>query len=151
MTSGNPYFVAEVLAAGDVAGVPLTIADAVRARLAHLDPAAREILEQLAVVPSAVQRWLVEELVPAGLAALAPAEQRGLLDGDAEPGRASATSWPAARWSTRCRRPAGSRPTAGCWPRCSARPGIDVSRVVHHAAQAGDAGDHSRVRPDRGP
>ena len=59
VTSGNPYFVAEVLAAGDLAAVPLTIADAVQARVAHLDPATLKILERLAVIPSSVQRWLV--------------------------------------------------------------------------------------------
>jgi hypothetical protein len=41
VTAGNPYFVAEVLAAGDARAVPSTIADAVRARVARLDPATR--------------------------------------------------------------------------------------------------------------
>ena len=138
VTSGNPYFVAEVLAAGDLAAVPLTIADAVQARVARLDPAAREILERLAVVPSAVQRWLVEALVPAGPAALAPAEQRGLLA--VTPSRVSfrhelarravVDSMPAAR------RVAANRSVLAA---LLARPGIEVSRVVHHAAQAGDS------------
>jgi len=137
VTSGNPYFVAEVLAAGDVAAVPLTIADAVQARVAQLDPAAREILERLAVVPSAVQRWLVEALVPAGPAALAPAEQRGLLA--VTPRRVSfrhelarravVDSMPAAR------RVAANRSVLTA---LLAQPGIEVSRVVHHAVQAGD-------------
>src|SRR4030095_11954099 len=35
VTSGNPYFVTEVLAAGDVTAVPSTIADAVQARVAR--------------------------------------------------------------------------------------------------------------------
>src|SRR6185437_3136204 len=52
ITAGNPYFVAEVLAAGDTARVPATIADAVQARVAQLDPATVEIVERLAVVPS---------------------------------------------------------------------------------------------------
>ena len=137
VTSGNPYFVAEVLAAGDAAAVPLTIADAVQARMAQLDPATLEILERLAVVPSAVQRWLVEALVPAGPAALAPAEQRGLLT--VTPSRVSfrhelarravVDSMPAAR------RVAANRSVLAA---LLARPGIDLSRVVHHAAQAGD-------------
>jgi DNA-binding CsgD family transcriptional regulator/energy-coupling factor transporter ATP-binding protein EcfA2 len=137
ITSGNPYFVAEVLAAGDVSAVPLTIADAVRARLAHLDPASREILEQLAVIPSAVQLWLVEALIPAGAVALAPAEQRGLLT--VTPSRVSfrhelarraiVDSMPAAR------RVAADRRVLAA---LLARPGVEVSRVVHHAAQAGD-------------
>src|SRR5690349_3117088 len=73
VTSGNPFFVAEVLAAGDPGTVPPTIAEAVRARLTGLSPATRDALEQLAVVPSTVERWLVEALVPAGIGALVEA------------------------------------------------------------------------------
>src|SRR2546421_9760 len=39
VTAGNPFFVAEVLASGDVGGVPPTISAAVRARLRDLDAA----------------------------------------------------------------------------------------------------------------
>ena len=138
VTAGNPYFVTEVLAAGDTAGVPLTIADAVQARVARLDPAALEILERLAVVPSAVQKWLVEALAPAGPAALASAEELGLLA--VTPSRVSfrhelarravVDSMPAAR------RVAANRLVLAA---LLARPGIEVSRVRHHAAQAGDS------------
>ncbi|MFI7706038.1 ATP-binding protein [Nonomuraea sp. NPDC049480] len=138
ITSGNPYFVTEVLASGDATTVPLTIADAVQARTAHLDPATLEILERLAVVPSVVQRWLVEALVPEGPAALAPAEQLGLIA--VTPSRvgfrheltrrAVVGSMPAAR------RMAANRSVLAA---LMARPGTDVSRVVHHAAQAGDS------------
>ena len=79
MTSGNPFFVAEVLAAGDGDRVPSTVADAVLARVRRLDPATQDALEQLAVVPSVVERWLVDALVAGGLAALAAAEEHGLL------------------------------------------------------------------------
>jgi DNA-binding CsgD family transcriptional regulator/tetratricopeptide (TPR) repeat protein len=137
VTSGNPYFVAEVLATGDVTAVPSTIADTVQARVAHLDPATRSILEQLAVIPSAVQLWLVEALVPAGPGALAAAEQRGLLT--VTPSRvrfrhelarrAVVDMMPAAR------RVAANRRVLDA---LLARPGIEVSRLVHHAAQAGD-------------
>ncbi len=137
VTSGNPYFVAEVLAAGDVTAVPLTIADAVAARLATLDPATLEILESLAVVPSALPRWLVDALVPAGPAALAAAERRGLLA--VTPSRVSfrhelarravVDSMPVAR------RVAANR---GVLAAFLTRPGTEVSRIMHHAVQAGD-------------
>ena len=39
LTSGNPFFVAEVLASGELGGVPSTVAEAVRARLSDLDGA----------------------------------------------------------------------------------------------------------------
>jgi hypothetical protein len=141
VTSGNPYFVAEVLAAGDAAGVPLTIADAVQARAARLDPAALAIVEQLAVVPSAVQRWLVEALVPAGLTALAPAERLGLLT--VTPSRVSFRHELARRAVVDAmpvaRRIAVNRGVlAALLAALPARAGIEVSRIVHHAAQAGD-------------
>jgi DNA-binding CsgD family transcriptional regulator len=139
VTSGNPFFVAELLAAGDVAGVPTTVGDTVRARTARLDPASSEILEQLAVVPSAVERWLVDSLVPTGLAGLVPAEQSGLLT--VTPSRVSfrhelarravVDSMPAARRVATNRRVLAA---------LLGRPGFDVSRVMHHAVQAG-AGD----------
>jgi hypothetical protein len=77
VTSGNPFFVTEVLAAGGGDTVPHTIVQAVLARVRHLDESTREVVEQLAVVPSALDRWLVDALVPGGPPALLAAEQRG--------------------------------------------------------------------------
>src|SRR5690242_21551313 len=83
LTSGNPFFVHELLASAQGERVPPTIADAVLARVRSLDPATQDVLEQLAVVPSALDRWLVDVLVPGAgpgtVAALAAAEERGLL------------------------------------------------------------------------
>ena len=64
LTSGNPFFVHELLASAQGERVPPTIADAVLARVRSLDPATQDVLEQLAVVPSALERWLVDVLVP---------------------------------------------------------------------------------------
>jgi hypothetical protein len=64
MTSGNPFFVAEVLAAGDGDRVPSTIVDAVLGRARRLDAATQDALDQLAVVPFTVERSLVDALVP---------------------------------------------------------------------------------------
>ncbi|MEV6167169.1 AAA family ATPase [Streptomyces sp. NPDC051954] len=68
VTSGNPFFVAEVVAEGGTAGVPPTVVDAVLARLRGLDGPTGDALEQLAVVPSAVERSLVEALFADGVA-----------------------------------------------------------------------------------
>jgi hypothetical protein len=105
MTSGNPFFVTEVLAAGDGDRVPSTVVDAVLARVHRLDPASQDALDQLAVVPSTVERWLVDALVPGGLASLAAAEEHGLLT---RPRWGSGTSSPAGRSRTRCRWRGGS-------------------------------------------
>src|SRR6266576_2451391 len=86
LTSGNPFFVHELLASAQGERVPPTIADAVLARVRSLDPATQDVLEQLAVVPSALDRWLADALVPGSgqggegtVAALAAAAERGLL------------------------------------------------------------------------
>ena len=44
MTSGNPFFVTEVLATGDGDRVPSTVVDAVLARVRRLDPASQDAL-----------------------------------------------------------------------------------------------------------
>jgi len=59
LTSGNPFFVHELLVSAQGERVPPTIADAVLARVRSLDPSVQDVLEQLAVVPSVLDRWLV--------------------------------------------------------------------------------------------
>ena len=138
VTSGNPFFVAEVLASGDVGGVPHTIAEAVRARLGDLDGRTRDAVEQLAVVPSAVERWLVEAVVPGGLASLAAAERHGVLTVSQTrvafrhelARRAVLDSMPAAR-RVACNQ-------AVLTALLDRHDGVDLSRIVHHAAEAGD-------------
>jgi len=61
VTGGNPFFVTEVLAAPG-AEIPQTVRDAVLARAARLSPAARTLLEAVAVVPLQVELWLLEAM-----------------------------------------------------------------------------------------
>ncbi|HEY8322972.1 MAG TPA: AAA family ATPase [Ktedonobacterales bacterium] len=71
-TAGNPFFVTEALAAGDVV-IPPTVRDAVLARvarLARLAPAALALLEAVAIVPLQVEFWLLDALAGAELAHL---------------------------------------------------------------------------------
>ncbi|MGH3133913.1 MAG: ATP-binding protein [Gaiellaceae bacterium] len=60
-TSGNPFFVTEVLAAR-TAGIPQTVRDAVLARSARLSAEARALLEAVAVAPPQAELWLLEAL-----------------------------------------------------------------------------------------
>ncbi|MET7600306.1 ATP-binding protein [Streptomyces sp. NPDC004082] len=146
VTSGNPFFVAEVMAAGALGEVPPTVVDAVLARLRALDGSTRDALEQLAVVPSAVEHRLAEVLLSDGVSALAAAERRGLLV--VTPERvgfrhelircAVADSLPATR------RIALNRDVLSA---LTALPGTDSSRIVHHAAQAGDLEAIARYGP----
>ncbi|MFJ1970144.1 ATP-binding protein [Streptomyces sp. NPDC087903] len=147
VTSGNPFFVAEVVAAGGTGAVPPTVVDAVLARLRGLDAATVAALEQLAVVPSAVERSLIDALLADGVAGLTAAEQRGLLAVAPERvafrhdliRRAVADSLPAAR------RIELNRSVLAA---LVARPGSDAARLVHHAAQAGDEDAIARYGPD---
>lgn len=74
VTGGNPFFVRELLAAGGDA-VPTTVVDAVQSRLRTVTPAARAALEQLAVLPAAVDHALARALVD--ISCLPELEQRG--------------------------------------------------------------------------
>ncbi|WP_419997961.1 ATP-binding protein [Streptomyces boninensis] len=155
VTSGNPFFVTEVLADGQAGGVPPTVVDAVLARLSGLAPATVDALEQLAVVPTALERWLVDALVPGGIQTLAAAEQRGLLVVAPDRAgfrhelirRALADSLPAAR------RIALNRVVLTAlleYPKsasCEGGGSCDLSRIVHHAAEAGDLDAISRYGP----
>jgi DNA-binding CsgD family transcriptional regulator/tetratricopeptide (TPR) repeat protein len=137
VTSGNPFFVTEVLASRDVGAVPHTVAEAMRTKLGDLDKESRDSVEQLAVVPSAVERWLVEAVVPGGLASLAMAERRGVLTVSqtrvAFPHelarRAIVDSMAAAR-----RVACNEAVLAALLDR---QDGVDLPRIIHHAAEAG--------------
>jgi DNA-binding CsgD family transcriptional regulator/tetratricopeptide (TPR) repeat protein/energy-coupling factor transporter ATP-binding protein EcfA2 len=156
LTSGNPFFVHELLASAQGERVPPTIADAVLARVRSLDASTQDVLEQLAVVPSALDRWLVDALVPGSgqgvegtAAALAAAEDRGLVSVSTRKiafrheltRRAIADAVPAARLMALNQRVLDA---------LIDHDGSDVSRIVHHAAQAGDEDAIVRYGPAAG-
>lgn len=62
ITGGNPFFVTEVLAAGGTA-LPATVRDAVLARAGRLTPAARRLLDGVAIAGGPIEVWLLEALV----------------------------------------------------------------------------------------
>lgn len=137
VTAGNPYYVTEVLAAGTSDPVPLTVVDAVLAKVHTLDPASRVAVEQLSVLPAAAERWLVEELLPDGISSVAVAEERGLLSAGSHgvafrhelTRRAIADALPGAQ-----RVVLEGRVLAAL----RARPDPEPARLVHHASMAGD-------------
>ncbi|HZD73705.1 MAG TPA: AAA family ATPase, partial [Actinomycetota bacterium] len=147
VTAGNPFFVSEVLRSGGDVAVPPTVIDAVLARFRRLDRSTREVVEQLAVVPSTLDRWLVDALVPAGVAALAAAEQWGLLTVSPRrvafrhelTRRAIADTVPAARRVELHRHVLAA---------LEGREDADLSQLVHHAAEAGDLDAIARYGPD---
>ena len=79
VTSGNPFFVAEILASGDAGGVPHTVAEAVRARLGDLDRA--DTRRRRATCGDPVRGGAMARGGgrTGGLASLTLAERRGVL------------------------------------------------------------------------
>lgn len=149
ITSGNPYFVTEVIASGEGEGVPLTIADAVQARLsrlAHAEPAAVDAVTRLAVVPSAVEPWLVEAVVSAGLSAVADAERSGLL---VMAENRVTFRHELTRRAVLHSMPAAQRITAerAVLAALLSRPALNLSRIVHHARGALDRDAMLRYGP----
>ncbi|MGY1747229.1 AAA family ATPase [Blastococcus sp. SYSU D00695] len=146
VTAGNPYYVTEVLAAGASDPVPGTVVDAVLGRLRSLDPAGRDAVEQLSVLPGAADRRLVDALLPGGLAAVAAAEERGLVTVTAHgvafrhelTRRAVLDALPGARRVTL---------EACVLAALQGRPDVEPARLVHHAARAGDVDAVVRTAP----
>lgn len=78
ITGGNPFFVTEILAS-DPSEVPLTVREAVLARVARLSPAARALLELVSVVPTRTERWLLETILDAAPLTLEACLNSGML------------------------------------------------------------------------
>ncbi len=77
LTRGNPFFVAEALAAPPDE-VPASVKDAVLARVRLLSPPCRDALERLSVIPSTIPADLADLL--GALEPLAEAELAGLIE-----------------------------------------------------------------------
>jgi serine/threonine protein kinase len=81
ITGGNPFFVTEVLA-GDASGVPMTVRDAVLARVSRCSRAARILLELASVIPSRTERWLLDAVLGSTTSALEECLSSGMLTVD---------------------------------------------------------------------
>jgi DNA-binding CsgD family transcriptional regulator/tetratricopeptide (TPR) repeat protein len=146
-TGGNPFFVTEVLAAGNGA-IPPTVRDAVLARSGRLSESARNLLEAVAIAPPHVDVPLLEalagkdagrldECLAAGMLTASPSTigfrhelTRLSIEESIEPRR---------RLSLHRRAlVALSKPSHG-------KP--DAARLAHHAEAAGDAAAVLRYAP----
>ena len=78
ITGGNPFFITEVLAS-DASDVPLTVREAVLARVARLSPAVRALLELVSVVPTRTEHWLLETILDAAPLVLEECLSSGML------------------------------------------------------------------------
>ncbi|HUG48883.1 MAG TPA: AAA family ATPase [Candidatus Limnocylindria bacterium] len=147
-TGGNPFFVTEVLAAGEE-GIPLSVGDAVIARVARLDPAARPIVEAVAIAPPRVEPWLLDALVENGRGYLDECLASGILTADGtgfafrhELARlAVMDSLPPDRRTALHRRALGALMAPPSGP-------LDVARLADHAEAAGEAPTVLRFAPE---
>lgn len=144
-TGGNPFFVTELLACGrDTAGtaLPSTVRAAVLSRLARLPAAEREALETLCVEPGRIELPLAQRLLGADWAQrLDHCVARGLL---AVQDQALQFRHELARRATLDALPPLTRRMLHArWLAAASdaapRAGATLSRLAHHAAEAGDA------------
>ena len=138
-TSGNPFFVTEVLATAG-AEIPDTVRDAVLARSARLGGGAASVLEAVAIVPPHAELWLLDALVPDSAEGREECVAAGMLR--AGPGRvffrhelarrAIEESLPAFTRIALHRRALAALAGRPDTPR-------DWARLAHHAEAAGEA------------
>jgi DNA-binding CsgD family transcriptional regulator/tetratricopeptide (TPR) repeat protein len=143
VTAGNPFFVTEVLAnAGGVAGVlPITVRDAVWARLARLDTQERWVLDLVSVIPGSVEHVLWALLPAEDVAAAERCVARGILLSDAA--GALAFRHELARQAVLAQMlPEEQRRmhahVLALLERCARSIFVPPARLVHHASAAGD-------------
>jgi DNA-binding CsgD family transcriptional regulator/tetratricopeptide (TPR) repeat protein len=78
-TSGNPFFITEVLSnAGR--GIPKTVRDAVLARAAKLGPAGRNVLDAAAVIGSRMEHAALDRVIGGAAEGLADCMKVGMLE-----------------------------------------------------------------------
>ena len=143
-TTGNPFYVTEVLAAPP-GGVPASVRDAVLARIGRLSDGARKVAELAALIPGRAERWLIHELLDApeslidecGLCGMTR-DHEGSLAFRHELSRRAVESAIA---------PAEARAMHSRILGVLTKHDVSESRLVHHANQAGDISALLRFAP----
>lgn len=149
VTAGNPFFVTEVVAAGG-RGLPTSVRDAVAARLARLDDAARGAVETASVVGRTVPPGLLERLgageraIDAALAAGLLVEDEGRLAFRHELAREAVLGTVSA-----ARRRALHGAVLAALEASSVER-TELATLAHHAVEAGDADAVARLAPAAG-
>jgi DNA-binding CsgD family transcriptional regulator/tetratricopeptide (TPR) repeat protein len=149
-TSGNPFFVTEVLASGN-GTIPGTIRAAVLGRAARLSLAAREVLDAVAISPRRVEVWLLEALAGEHAEALEECLTSGMLG--ARPGAVEFRHELARRAIDEALEPRRRIALHREAVAALARPPVgspDLFRLAHHAEAAGDGGAVLRYSPGAG-
>jgi DNA-binding CsgD family transcriptional regulator len=145
-TNGNPFFVTEVLA-GDGWSIPASVSDAVLARAAKLETAARHTLDLVSIVPGRTEARLIEAVI-GGTAAVVACRDAGMLQsaGGVVSFRheLARRAWEDSLEDGYARHLHGRVVNA----LLGMESDIDPARVVHHAGRAGDIPTVLRNAPD---
>lgn len=145
MTGGNPFFVSEAIAAG-IDAVPMSIRDAVNARVQRLSEDARALVELTSVAPSKIELAVVQDILGVVAEAVAECEEAGILE---LAGDSLRFKHELARRAVEGELPLITRRSLNlaCLDSCE-RLGFDLSRCAHHAREAEDAESIVRILPD---
>lgn len=140
-TRGNPFLATEALLASDRDGVPMSVRDAVAARVSRLPERVRGVVEAAAIVPTRVDTWLLAALADVAESEIDAAVTAGLLRDDT-PGTV-AFRHELARLAVEADLLPARRAAlhAAAVELLIDRFGddVDVARVAHHAELAGDS------------
>lgn len=144
-TGGNAFYVTEVLAAPGWS-VPQTVSDAVLARASRLDPAARRVVDAVAVDPGGLEPEIALTIAQEPAEALDQAVGRGML---VLAGERVAFRHELARLAIEAAIPETRRRRLHrqLLERLSPVPGGDAARLAHHAEAAGEVADVLRYAP----
>lgn len=143
LTHGNAFFVTEILAGGG-GELPETVRDAVLARIALLDEPARRLLEAIAVIPLRAETWLLERVVPGELARLDRCLESGVVRGDRD---GVAFRHELARLAVEGTLAPHRRRALHAAILSALEDRGDLSRLAHHAEEAGDVEAVLRFAP----
>jgi DNA-binding CsgD family transcriptional regulator/tetratricopeptide (TPR) repeat protein len=146
-TAGNPFFVSEVLAAGQ-GEIPETVRDAVLARASRLSPRARTVLDAASVSSLSTELWLLEALTGEAIDSVSECVDSGMLTphGGGVAFRHELARIAIEESLSPHRR---LRLHQGALAALVERPAesVDAARVTHHAVAAGDAEAVLRFAP----
>ncbi len=146
-TGGNPFFIGEVLAAGEQE-IPDTVRDAVLARTARLSEAARRLVEAVAAVPPQAELWLLHAIAPESLDRLEECMSAGILVSSAgHVGFRHELARLAVEESTAPNRKLALHRAALAFLSTPPYGQPDLARLAHHAEAAGDGAAVLRLAP----
>ena len=138
-TAGNPFFVTEILAATTTA-IPHTVVDAVLARTARLSPRARAVIDAAAIAPRRTEQWLLTALLGDDADGIDECVVSGVLiyvrDGVEFRHELARL---AVEESIEPVRRVGLHRRALTALRSPPHGDVDLARLAHHAAEAGDS------------